>query len=270
MTVPSRGPVPDRSAMAEPPEHTPVPPLAIAEADLARYTVRSPIEIGAILRAMVESRALVTVHFDGGRRFLLTALIEADAERGRLLFDTGAEPSANRHLLDSDRALFVGTHDGIRVQFSVAPVQAATWDGAPAFAAPLPSELLKLQRRDSFRIVLGALSKVVCRIPVPGREVDLPVADLSIGGLCAIGELPVAVAIGERYPGVTLAIPDLPALGVELELRGVLPQPSARGSARMRYGFRFRHLPEGGEKAIQRYILRIERERRSRERGGPF
>jgi hypothetical protein len=114
MTGPPRGPVPGRSAMAEPPERTPVPMLAIAEADLARYTVHSPIEIGAILRAMVESRALVTVYFDGGCRFLLTALLEADAERGRLLFDAGAEPSANRHLLDSDRALLVGTRDGTR------------------------------------------------------------------------------------------------------------------------------------------------------------
>jgi hypothetical protein len=46
--------------------------------------------------------------------------------------------------LDSDRALFAGTHDDTRVPFSVAPVQAATWDGAPAFAAPPPAELLKL------------------------------------------------------------------------------------------------------------------------------
>lgn len=257
--------------MAEPPgSAAPVPPLAIADADLARYTVYSPIEIGAILRAMVGSRGLVTVHFDGGRRFLLTALLEADTELGRLLFDPGAEPSANRNLLDSDRALFVGAHDGVRVQFSVAPVQGATWDGAPALAAPLPTELLKLQRRESFRIVLGPLSKAVCRIPVPGRAVDLLVADLSIGGLCAIGEMPATAASGDCYPGATLLIPDLPPLGVELELRGLLPQPSVRGSVRMRYGFRFRHLPEGGEKAIQRYILRVERERRNRERGGPL
>jgi c-di-GMP-binding flagellar brake protein YcgR len=69
-------------------------------------------------------------------------------------------------------------------------VQGATWDGALAFAAPLPTELLKLQRRVSFRIVLGPLSKVACRIPVPSREVDLPAADLSIDGLCAIAPPP--------------------------------------------------------------------------------
>lgn len=112
----------------------------------------SPLEIGQHLKRIISANVLVTVFSNHGKSFILTKLLAIDLKSGRFAFDAGSSDDANRQLLKSERNVFVCTPDGIKTQFVTGPVQSFIYDGAPAFLARLPPEVVKLQRREYFRI----------------------------------------------------------------------------------------------------------------------
>jgi hypothetical protein len=55
-------------------------------------------------------------------------------------------------LLASEKNVFVGRPGGIRVQFTTGAVSELIYAGSKAFAVALPKFVVRLQRRDFFRI----------------------------------------------------------------------------------------------------------------------
>jgi c-di-GMP-binding flagellar brake protein YcgR len=108
------------------------------------------------------------------------------------------------------------------------------------------------------------------RLPVGEAEVlDLQALDVSIGGLSMLAKLPAdKVEIGTRFPGATVQVgTGTSSFPVELELRNCNTVRLRNGTDTLRAGFMFVDLPDPAEKEIQRYLMRVERERRSREAG---
>jgi c-di-GMP-binding flagellar brake protein YcgR len=235
--------------------------------DLSRFLIRSPAQIGQILRAIADHGELVTAYFNRGREFLLTAIVDVDIPGKTVLIDRATEPALNEKLLASDRIVLVSAHEKVKVQFSARQVREAQSGGRPAFAFALPVDLLKLQRREFFRVRAAAGEPVRCRLPLTDRDLlDLPVLDISIGGIAAHAPLPAALAqVGRLFPRASLQIGDGGAFIVDLELRNVNAVRLPNGIDALRCGFRFVGLPEVAQQQIQRYILRVERDRKSRE-----
>ncbi len=239
-----------------------------AEADdLSRFLIRSPTQIGQILTAISEHREIVTAYFNRGRQFLLTAIVEVDVPGRRVVIDRGSDEAINARLLESDRIVLVSAHEKVKVQFSVKQVREIDHDGRPAFSIALPSELLKLQRREFFRVRTSASEPVRLRLPIGDRGVlEVQALDLSIGGLAAFVSLPVGrTEIGSRFPEASLQLGTGSSFTVELELRNVNDVRLRNGTESTRAGFMFVDLPESAQQQIQRYLMRVERERRNRE-----
>jgi hypothetical protein len=96
--------------------------------------------------------------------------------------------------------------------------------------------------------------------------VELQALDISIGGLAAFVQLPESLLeIGTRFPGASLQLGVGSSFPVELELRNVNDVRLRNGTDTTRAGFMFVDLPESAQQQIQRYLMRVERERRSRE-----
>jgi c-di-GMP-binding flagellar brake protein YcgR len=235
--------------------------------DLSRFLVRSPTQIRQILSAIRDNREIVTAYFNRGRQFLLTAIVDIDVPGARIVIDRGSDEATNARLLESDRIVLVSALEKVKVQFSVKQVRDIQYDGAPAFSIPLPAELLKLQRREFFRARSSASEPVHVRLPLRDTEtLELQGLDLSIGGISAYVQLPAdRVAIGTRFPGASVRIGAGSSFSVELELRNVNDVRLRNGTDATRAGFMFVALPESAQQQIQRYLMRIERERRSRE-----
>lgn len=235
--------------------------------DLSRFLIRSQTQIAQILSAISENREIVTAYFNRGRQFVLTAIVEVDVPGRRVVIDRGSDEAVNEKLLQSDRVVLVSAHEKVKVQFSVKQVREIDYRGEPAFAITLPSELLKLQRREFFRVRTSPSEPVRVRLPLrPEETIELQALDLSIGGLAAFVQLPAdRMGIGTRFPGATLQVGMGSSFNVELELRNVNPVRLRSGVESTRAGFMFVGLPESAQQQIQRYLLRVERERRSRE-----
>ncbi len=234
--------------------------------DLSQYTVDSPMQIGRILDALARNAEIVTAYFEHGREFLLTAVVDVDVAGRRVRLDQSTDPALNARLLASDRVVLVTAHEKVKVQFAAQRVRAVEFDGRPAFEIDLPRELLKLQRREQFRVRAAANAPVRCRVPLGDQVVDLQVIDISVGGIAAYGRLPAGhVRVGVRFSGAMLEVGEEGSLVSELELRSSADARLADRPEIARMGFRFVNPSAEAQKLVQRYILKVERDRRSRD-----
>ena len=161
----------------------------VPEAD-ERFTLRSRAEIVSVLRQLAKQNAMITVYFDQGREFILTTILEVNPEFQELVLDLGADPRANKLLLQSTRLVVVGYEDRIKVQFTTSLAQATTRAGHPAFRMRIPGSLVRLQRRDFYRAQLPMGKPVKAYLQPyadqPNKLVEARLVDLSCGGAAMI------------------------------------------------------------------------------------
>ena len=240
-----------------------------ANQDETKFRVESRVEIAYILRSLAKSGALVTAYFNGGREFVVTAVLSVDAERRILILDSGAKNETNQRLLRSQDLSLVSTQDGIKVQFATDAAQAATFEGRPAFRVAFPDSLLKLQRREFYRMPTPVLHPIKCEVPAAqGQRVELAVADISLGGVCLVGEVNGApLEIGTLLEGCKILLPDAAALATDICVRNSYLVTLKNGQKSRRSGCEFLRLGGQQEAALQRYIIRLERDRRATTAG---
>lgn len=232
--------------------------------DLDRYRLHSRVEILALLRVLIERRAPMTVRFDGGEDFIVSALLAVNPDFEELVFDAAAQDAANRRLLAAPRLVFGTSLDGVRIQFATQRAAATTFEALPALRVRLPDSVLRLQRRDHFRIAPPLARPLALEVPdASGARVKLRVLDISCGGAAvALAPPGVALQTGEVLRGCIVELPEGARIVFDAEVRSVEPGMAPGGTSRC--GLRFMNLPGTALAAIQRYILRLDRERRAR------
>jgi c-di-GMP-binding flagellar brake protein YcgR len=238
-----------------------------ASADDGRFRIESRLEIAYILRALMNSNALVTAYFNGGREFVVTAVLRVDSERGFLIVDSGSNQELNQRLLHSRELSLVSSQDGVRVQFGVDRAEAVSFEGRPAFRVPFPDAVIKLQRRAYYRLATPVLRPLKCAIPRPdGQVIELPVADISVGGVCLVGQAAgLALEQGTELKDCRIALPDIGVIQATLCVRNRYSVTLKNGALSQRTGCEFVHLGARQEAMVQRYIIRLERERRAKQ-----
>lgn len=242
-------------------------PLAtVAETDQSNYMLRSRLEILYVLRAVLNKNELVTAYFNHGKDFLLTSLLGIDEESpGTLILDCSANELLNRQLLASERIILVTTQERVKIQFALDRIQAIEYLGRPAFKAPLPGELLKLQRREYYRLDTPLINAIKCTMTKPeGGSIEVVISDISLGGI-AISNYQhlIRLFIGEQFSNCRIVLPEIGTTTPAVEVRNEHSVTLKNGTAIQRAGCRFVDLPANQQTLIQRYIIKLERERRS-------
>ena len=223
------------------------------------FRIRAPIGVVAVMREIIHGRAIVSVSFNEGRDGLVTALLAIDADAQELALDIGATPAANERFLAAERFTAVTSVDQIRIEFACTRPRLAAWKGLPAFRAPLPGSVLRLQRRNTYRVKLPSGLPMHCFVPGAAGETKLRLLDLSVGGVALVGaEGQVTEAEGTILRQCRVELPDHAPFIVDLEVRSALPLRDGR-TLRQRIGCRFVDLPGATTALIQRVILGIER-----------
>ena len=227
----------------------------------SRYFLTGRMEIHSVLNDLVHRREPIGIHFNGGRDFLLSTLLEVRSDV--LIFDLGGHEVSNRALQAANGGVMVATPDGVRVQFSVGQVHRFMWGDADAFWVLLPERVVRMQRREFFRITPSlARPQPVDILPAEGGLVSASLHNVGVGGIGV--HLPEGSGLEIDMPinGVELIIPghgDIVCAGV---VRHVTPMGEDRGTPRQRVGIRFVGLGRRTEIQLQRFIVHIEHERR--------
>lgn len=233
--------------------------------DASKYLVESDKEIAYILRTIEQKGERVTAHFNQGSDMMLTSIVDVDADRGEVILDYGANEALNRKILDAHKVIFITSQDKVRVQFIATHVERINYEGKPAFRIALPENLIKLQRREYFRLATPITKPLVCSISLEGgRKVDLAIADISIGGIGIVNP-PAGFKFepGTSYQGCHFTLPDIGTIVATLQIRNAYEITLKSGMHTWRAGCMFINLPGTMQSMIQRYIIKLERERRA-------
>ncbi len=234
-----------------------------------KYMVRNPRQIRMLLQAMIDQRAAVSVHPDGREQSFPSAVLEL--EEDTLLLDGSPLPAINRSTADATHLLCFAQVDKVMVRFRLDHPQMLVEDGRTAFRVSLPEEVYHLQRRELYRLETPVGDSPWCVFPNPegGDPLRWRVVDISAGGIAVL--LPpelTLLRLQQRYGGCELHLPDTAPIPVTLVVCSQLVRKQANGLEQQRAGLRFEDLPRGADAAIQRYIFRIDRERKARRNGG--
>ncbi|MCB1894080.1 MAG: flagellar brake protein [Rhodocyclaceae bacterium] len=240
-------------------------------ADYSEYVLRDPREINAVLNGLVQQRCIVSAHPDRRRDFVLTTLLGIDTATGRLYFDSAHDDDGNRRLTAAASVTFSALLEKIKVQFSTEALEAGSHDGHTALVAPPPEKVLRLQRREYFRLVTPTSQALVCTIPVrQGSSLEVfeaRVMDISGGGIgVLVPPKEMRLSTDAVFDECTLVLPEFGTIVTRLRIRNIFRVTNRNGVTMLRAGCQFVKLSPGAENMIQRYILKTERERNARAR----
>jgi len=184
----------------------------ITTEDRGRYLVSHAAEIVRILRELMEDKNIVALYGENEKQFLLSTLVAIEPEKGYLLFEQGVDQAMNALLLNSKECTFASTHDQVHIQFSSSMIEADKLGHEAVFRVPMPREILRLQRREYYRLVTSVINPVKCQINTSTVMMESVVVDISIGG---VGVL----AAGAR--GARRVDPDVLGLDLDVDLLGL-------------------------------------------------
>jgi len=242
--------------------------------DYSQYLLHSKAEIVAVLRALIERRALVSVYFNQGRSFLLTSVLNIDTASGYLILEGGREDTINSQALQAEQLILTAAVDKVKVQFTLRHLAETRNAGHPAFRAELPDQVLRLQRREYFRLSTPVAKPVkfvatLRRADGSALVLEASLLDLSGGGvgLMATPSLAALLQRGAVLTDCKMTLPDEGLLVANLCVRNKFDVTTKSGSRYIRVGYEFISLPGVRMSMVQRYITRVERERKARISG---
>lgn len=230
-----------------------------------RYLVRHTHEIERILRDVMESKSPITLYDTKGRDFILSSIVALDPKGGSLLVEQGSSQVLNQRLVDSGHATCVTTQDQVHIQFTARDIQADRLGEESVFRFPVPRELIRLQRREYYRLGTSVINPVRCAINTQQGFIDTLVVDISIGGMGILSYEGVGLLHpGDSYQGCRITLPGTGEFALSLTVRSTFDLTLKNGRVTHRAGCQFIDLHPSVETEIQRYINRVERERLTR------
>lgn len=238
------------------------PPQPISDTlDLAPFELTTAVDIAHTLRQLIARRETVSLYFNRDAQFTLTTILNVDPKLQWMLLDRSGSPDTNRRIVSSERNLFVCAPDGIRHQFVTGPLREGTHDGKPVLTTRLPTSLIKLQRRQFFRLKTPLTHPLKCQIrPTPSSRLECPLTDISVGGLClVITRQPLNPQIMIRYESCSLDLPGHGVLTFGLEVRHSRSQRQINGQLYTYAGCQFIGMSNSDQKWLQKYITLLQK-----------
>ncbi|OWW21322.1 flagellar brake protein [Noviherbaspirillum denitrificans] len=244
--------------------------------DVSPYQVHSRREIVGLLRSMHERNQLVTMQAAGGAEAVVTSILDVDEEAGIVVVDRAPSNTLNQRLLGSDNISFETVLDNIRILFFSNKMRECLYDNLPALYIAIPPSLIRLQRREYYRVTTPVANPVRCtiRIPAddesgaPGTTVIVTLKDISGGGVGVIDEKKMLDnTIGRIYADCRIDIPGGTVVNCKLQVRNSHDLTLTSGKSIRKVGCMFVNLPSAMLAAVQRYITKLERERNAKATG---
>lgn len=244
----------------------------IYSSDEAQYIVRNNKEIIQILSELVKQKAMLKISFDAGLGECLTSIIEMDTKNNVLYLDIGLDEIFNSRLLASNYVLF-SKEEGVKIKWASQHVSMATLNDGKAIKIALPEYLIRLQRREYFRLATPVLNPASCQIPIineshpeSSKTLSLTLADVSLGGAgFVVHDTPEsALEVGSSFNGCQIELPEIGVVNLTLQVKSVVPIAMKDGTIKYRIGCLFAKPSLANEALLHRYTFNLERELCSR------
>ncbi len=239
-------------------------PGRIAESELNRFSVRDKTSIQRILSDLARHNRQTTIYYNSGEDFLLSAVIGYNPNAAELYLDCAADEETNQRLLLAERRVAVSAHNRVPVRFTIAQVAISELHREPAFLVPEPRTIIRMQRREFFRVATPVADPLVCRFSAAdGSSFEAAVVDISLGGMALLEQPAIpakALAIGQQIPSCRIELPGQGLIETSFEVRNVYS--SVTRLQKLQIGCQFHRLDARMTARLQRYIHKLELGRR--------
>lgn len=236
--------------------------------DFSQYLLHDKREVVYILRQLAAKRCMITAYYGELNHFLMTSVVGLSQDERKLFIDVGKNEKEIAEAVASKQLVCVTQLDKIKVQFALHAPEPTQFDRFPALQTPVPDVLLRLQRREYYRLATPSYSSLVCQIPAPGSDqvlMEVNIVDISGGGIAVVAP-PTGVDFQPEmtFPKCRLILPDHGIITATLKVKNVFKMTNPNGIESIRIGCQFLNLPVQMANTIQRYILKEERDRKLR------
>jgi c-di-GMP-binding flagellar brake protein YcgR len=248
---------------------------AITDAELEAwhdYEVESSREIVALLRQIAEKNQLIRMLIKGEADVCVTSLLHVDPDAGALIIDRSVSPEQNKRIVAAGTVRCDTSLDKIRIVFGLDNLSEVEFEGGTALRCVIPASLIRLQRREFYRMPTPVTSPVRATIPLPaelgGDATVFPLADISCGGIAIYdNKMQLGTTIGETYVNCRIDLPEIGPVTCSLQVRNSMDMTLLNNKTSRRLGCQFVDISRANLAAVQRYITKLERERNARLSG---
>lgn len=211
----------------------------------------------------MEKGDMISASFDHGKHFMLTVIVGIDLDQSEVFLDYGSNDELNKKICESEKIIFVAVHDRVKIQFTVKKIEKISFGGRDTFKIKMPESLVRLQRRECFRVPVPIVSPLKCVMPLNDENImEVVIVDISVGGVCNIlPSIDVILEPGMVFHKCQLELPDLGIITADMEVMNVFDVTLRNGVMSKRAGCRFIDLPPRMQSMLLRYITKIDRSR---------
>ena len=230
-----------------------------ALATTTRLLVRSGIEIGHTLEAMLADGDPVTAEVQAGERLFLSRLLRVESFEGWFVVACSATKETNLALLSAPSATLTCNHRGVHYNFIATAPREIEHEGSAAIRFAFPLALFAHQRRAQPRIQAPARIPLRCEIAWGPLSFDAQVVDVSLEGIGTIVyDTDIHLDAGTRLERVRIVHPERSPVVVDLEVRYSCPALQRDGTPAMRSGCRFLGASEDLNDLIRLFVTDLD------------
>lgn len=242
--------------------------------ELAPFRIQSRRQIIVLLEGVRAQRQLVKMSASGSSEAVLTSILAVDEDEGSVWFDAAPSKTHNHKLANCERIAFETKLDQIRLLFTTGQAEPDDYQDYPALRVPLPQNIVRIQRRQFYRVAIPLTSPILVAFSAPGtpeKPLEKPamvsLLNISMGGIAVVDEAYVLTDVpGVVYEHCVLALPG-GSVTVSLEVMNVAQVKLANGKMVHHLGCRFTNISNASEAVIQRFILKLERDQNAKMTG---
>ena len=227
-------------------------------------TITSSARIAALLRPVKENHSVITAILPDSNIFFNTALLELVPDKGTLVIDELNPNTGHDLLIDIQRVTLNAMHAGVEINFTVNLKKSGIDNGIAFYELEFPESIRYLQRRNSFRVPVSGANIINIEIHTENKKIfSGELSDISAEGMCI--RFPKKKEISfEGDSKETLCVIKLPN---KQQIRcsfKVCHSISNNSSNSLLIGGRFEHLDKIQRRAIERFVIELQRENRKK------
>ncbi len=221
--------------------------------NLINMIINKEIPVTAYL---VDDNKKTTLHFS-------TQLLGIEPENGALIFGVTTDMALNKQISEATMLYCASTINDVPIEFMLDTPQQERRADKMCFLSPFPQLLIRMQRREFFRINIPQGISAICYFPTEATPVKTELADISIGGFSILvhGDCLLPFKVDDIIEECEIQLSLNDGFKTTLKVKNNIVKSNNNSEITTLIGFTFIDIPASIESRIQRFIFNIESKR---------
>lgn len=230
---------------------------------LEEFSLGAEPTVRKLLNTIESDEHELYVYLQTDQTHFVTEILSTDWKEGLIWLGTPYEKSLSAQCNASTAYVMVSFPDGVKVQFAGIGMLQSQYQGAEALRIAIPKSIVRLQRRNYFRVVADEELNSQVKLEIPAVQGQASLIDISLAGIGFTIEASASEhQRGEILKDVRMTLADGEgSMLVELEVRNIKAMTDSPEHVQL--GCEMKMLERGAERRLQRFLLATERRQRT-------